>query len=251
MKKLTRKIAIITGAAGGIGSALSLRFAQEGAIILLCDLENTLGKELKEKIIQDGGKAEFFPMDVTSEKDWQKFIAHAIYSYQRLDVLINNAGINIRKPIEEMEVEEWDTVMRVNVRSVFLGIKHTLPLMRKQKSGSIINMSSICGLVGHKYTPEAYTASKGAVTLLTKSTAVRYAKYGVRINSLHPSTVRTDLVNKMLSDPERLKERIDEVPLGRLAKVEDVVNAALFLACDESSFLTGMSLPIDGGLTAY
>src|SRR6056297_1225141 len=125
-----------------------------------------------------------------------------------LDILVNNAGINIRKPIEEMEVDEWDTMMRVNVRSVFLGIKHALPIMRKQKGGSIINMSSICGLVGHKYTPEAYTTSKGAITLLTKSTAVRSAKTGVRINSLHPSTVETDLVKKMLSDPERMKERL-------------------------------------------
>ncbi len=251
MNRLAQKIAIITGAAGGIGSALSLRFAQEGAMVLLCDLANTSGKDLVKKITQDGGKAEFFPMDVTIEQDWKRLIAYITESYQRLDILINNAGINIRKPIEEMEVEEWDTMMRVNVRSVFLGIKHTLPIMRKQKGGSIINMSSICGLVGHKFTPEAYTASKGAVTLLTKSAAVRYAKDGIRINSLHPSTVRTNLVNKMLSDPERLKERIDEIPLGRLANVDDVVNAALFLACDEALFLTGVSLPIDGGLTAY
>lgn len=111
-------------------------------------------------------------------------------------------------------------------------------------------MSSICGLVGHKYTTEAYTASKGAITLLTKSTAVRYAKDGVRINSIHPSTVRTDLVNKMLADPEKMKERLGEIPLGRLASLTDVLNAALYLASDESSFLTGVSLPVDGGLTA-
>ncbi|MBP8718342.1 MAG: glucose 1-dehydrogenase [Candidatus Atribacteria bacterium] len=249
--RLDNKTAIITGAAGGIGSAISLRFALEGASVYLCDLENTSGKELEKRILQSGGKAIFFPMDVTLESDWQKLMSQLIESHQKLDILINNAGINIRKPIEEMEVEEWDTMMRVNVRSVFLGIKHTLPLMRRQKSGSIINMSSICGLVGHKYTPEAYTASKGAVTLLTKSTAVRYAKDGVRVNSLHPSTVRTALVNKMLSDPERRKERLEEIPLGRLATVDDVMNAALFLACDESSFLTGVSLPVDGGLTAY
>jgi cyclopentanol dehydrogenase len=249
--RLDNKIAIITGAAGGIGSAISSRFAREGAIVYLCDLKNTSGKELEKRILLTGGKAIFFPMDVTLESDWERLISQVIESYQKLDILINNAGINIRKPIEEMEVEEWDTMMRVNVRSVFLGIKHTLPLMRGQKSGSIINMSSICGLVGHKYTPEAYTASKGAVTLLTKSTAVRYAKDGVRVNSLHPSTVRTALVNKMLSDPERRKERLEEIPLGRLATVDDVVNAALFLACDESSFLTGVSLPVDGGLTAY
>jgi cyclopentanol dehydrogenase len=249
--RLNKKTAIITGAAGGIGSAISLRFAQEGANVFLCDLEQSSGKELEKKILQAGGKAVFSPMDVTSEIDWKKMILKLMNLSHSLDILVNNAGINIRKPIEEMEVEEWDTMMRVNVRSVFLGIKHALPLMRKQKSGSIINMSSICGLVGHKYTPEAYTASKGAVTLLTKSAAVRYAKDGVRINSLHPSTVRTDLVNKMLADPDKMRERLDEIPLGRLATVNDVVNAALYLASDESSFLTGISLPVDGGLTAY
>jgi len=249
--RLNKKTAIITGAAGGIGSAISLRFAQEGANVFLCDLEQSSGKELEKKILQAGGKAVFSQMDVTSEIDWKKMILKLMNLSHSLDILVNNAGINIRKPIEEMEVEEWDTMMRVNVRSVFLGIKHALPLMRKQKSGSIINMSSICGLVGHKYTPEAYTASKGAVTLLTKSAAVRYAKDGVRINSLHPSTVRTDLVNKMLADPDKMRERLDEIPLGRLATVNDVVNAALYLASDESSFLTGISLPVDGGLTAY
>jgi len=249
--RLNKKTAIITGAAGGIGSAISLRFAQEGANVFLCDLEQSSGKELEKKILQAGGKAVFSPMDVTSEVDWINMISGLLNMSAGLDILVNNAGINIRKPIEEMEVEEWDTMMRVNVRSVFLGIKHALPLMRKQKSGSIINMSSICGLVGHKYTPEAYTASKGAVTLLTKSAAVRYAKDGVRINSLHPSTVRTDLVNKMLADPDKMRERLDEIPLGRLATVNDVVNAALYLASDESSFLTGISLPVDGGLTAY
>jgi len=248
--RLKGKTAIITGAAGGIGSAIARRFAEEGANIFICDLEQSSGKELKESISK-GVKAIFFPIDVTSETDWQKLIMEVKNLNLPLDILVNNAGINIRKPIEEMEVDEWDTMMRVNVRSVFLGIKHALPIMRKQKRGSIINMSSICGLVGHKYTPEAYTTSKGAITLLTKSTAVRYAKTGVRINSIHPSTVETDLVKKMLSDPERMKERLNEVPLGRLAAVNDVVNAALYLASDESTFITGVSLPVDGGLTAY
>src|SRR5665648_510540 len=230
--RLNKKTAIITGAAGGIGSAISLRFAQEGATVFLCDLEQSSGTELEKKILQAGGKAVFYQID------WINMISGLLNLCHRLDILVHNAGINIRKSIEEMEVEEWDTMMRVNVRSVFLGIKHALPLMRKQKSGSIINMSSICGLVGHKYTFEAYTTSKGAITLLTKSTAVRYARNGIRINSLHPSTVRTDLNNKMLADPEKMRERLEEIPLGRLATVTDVVNAALYLASDESSFLT-------------
>lgn len=249
--RLQGKIVIITGAAGAIGSAIAVRFAEEGATIFLCDLDESKGVELEKNIRLSGGKATFFSMDVTVEKEWKKTISKVVESSGRLDILINNAGINIRKPIEEMEVEEWDTMMRVNVRSVFLGIKHALPVMRKQKKGSIINMSSICGLIGHRYTPEAYTATKGVVTLLTKSVAVRYAQDQVRINSLHPSTVNTPLVQSIFADPEKKRERLDEVPLGRLATVGDVANAALYLASDESLFLTGVSLPVDGGYTAY
>jgi len=249
--RLQGKIAIITGAAGAIGSAIAVRFAEEGATVFLCDLDESKGVKLEKNICLSGGKATFFSMDVTIEEEWKKTISKVVELSGRLDILINNAGINIRKPIEEMEVEEWDTMMRVNVRSVFLGIKHALPIMRKQKKGSIINMSSICGLIGHKYTPEAYTATKGAVTLLTKSAAVRYAQDQVRINSLHPSTVNTPLVQNLFKDPEKKHERLDEVPLGRLATVGDVANAALYLASDESLFLTGVSLPVDGGLTAY
>jgi len=249
--RLQGKIAIITGAAGAIGSAIAVRFAEEGATVFLCDLDKLKGVELEKNIRFSGGKATFFSMDVTVEEEWKKTISKVVELSGRLDILINNAGINIRKPIEGMEVEEWDTMMRVNVRSVFLGIKHALPIMRKQKKGSIINMSSICGLIGHKYTPEAYTATKGAVTLLTKSAAVRYAQDQVRINSLHPSTVNTPLVQNLFKDPEKKRERLDEVPLGRLATVGDVANAALYLASDESLFLTGVSLPVDGGLTAY
>jgi len=161
--RLQDKIAIITGAAGAIGTAIAIRFAEEGATVFLCDLNESKGVELEKNIRLSGGKATFFSIDVTVEEEWEKIISKVIKLSGRLDILVNNAGINIRKPIEEMEVEEWDTMMRVNVRSVFLGIKHALPVMRKEKKGSIINMSSICGLIGHKYTPEAYTATKGAV----------------------------------------------------------------------------------------
>ncbi len=249
--RLQGKIVIITGAAGAIGSAVAVRFAEEGATIFLCDLDESKGVELEKNIRLSGGKATFFSMDVTVEKEWKKTISKVIKSSGRLDILFNNAGINIRKPIEEMQVGEWDTMMRVNVRSVFLGIKYALSVMRKQKKGSIINMSSICGLIGHKYTSEAYTATKGAVTLLTKSAAVRYAQDQVRINSIYPSTVNTPLVQSLFADPEKKRERIDEVPLSRLATVSDMANAAPYLASDESSFLTGVSLPVDGGYTAY
>ena len=169
----------------------------------------------------------------------------------RLDVLVNNAGINIREPIEEMTEEHLDLMLAVNVKGPFLGIKHAIPALRKAGGGSIINMSSICGLVGHKYTTEAYTVTKGALTLMTKTVGVRYAKDNIRCNSVHPSTVDTPLVQTLFKDPLKREERLGEVPLGRLATDKDVANAVLYLASDEAAFLNGVSLPVDGGLTAY
>jgi len=249
--KLKGKSAVITGAAGGIGRAAAETLEKEGAAVYLLDLDEENGKKAEAEFTDKGYTAKFYACDVTSESDWKGVIDAVTAEGGTLDILVNNAGINIRKDIEDMEVEEWDTMMKVNVGSVFLGIKTSLPVMKKQGFGSIINMSSVCGLVGHKFTNEAYTASKGAITLLTKSTGVRYAKYGVRVNSIHPSTVNTPFVQKMFQDPKKKQERLDEVPLGRLASVEDVANSILFLASDESSFITGASLPVDGGVTAY
>lgn len=168
-----------------------------------------------------------------------------------MDVLVNNAGINIRKPIEEMSFDEWNTMMRINTGTVFLGCKTAIPVMRHQGGGAIINTSSVCGLIGHRYTPEAYTATKGAVTMLTKAVASRYAKDGIRCNCINPSTVDTPFVQELFKDPERKKERLGEVPLGRLATVDDVANAVLYLASEEAAFINGVALPIDGGVTCY
>jgi len=154
-------------------------------------------------------------------------------------------------PLEEFPVEIWDSIMAVNVRGVFLGMKHAIPAMRKGGGGCIINMSSIAGLIGHKHSSIAYIASKGAVTLLTKAAAVHHANDNIRINSIHPCTVDTPLVADLFKNPEMKKARFDEVPMGRIATTRDVANAALFLASDEASFITGVSLPVDGGLTAY
>jgi len=169
----------------------------------------------------------------------------------RLDVLINNAGINIRRNIEDMPAEAFDSMLAVNVKGPFLGIKHVLPLMRKTGGGSIVNMGSVCSLIGHKFTPEAYTTVKGALAQLTKSVAVRYAQDNIRANILCPSTVETPLVQEMLKNPERRQERLGEVPLGRLASLDDVANAALYLASDEAAFITGVTFPVDGGVTAW
>jgi NAD(P)-dependent dehydrogenase (short-subunit alcohol dehydrogenase family) len=243
--RLSGKTALITGAAGGIGAEIARRFREEGASVFVCDVNRAEG----EKTAASMG-AVFIPLDVTSEESWKAALSAVLDRTGRLDVLVNNAGITVRKNIEEMPVESFDAMFAVNVRGPFLGIKHSLPIMRAAGGGVILNMSSICGLVGHRYTNETYTATKGALTLLTKSVAVRYAKDNIRCNSVHPSTVETAFVQAMLKDPERRAERLGEVPLGRLAGATDVANALVYLASDEASFINGAAIPVDGGLTA-
>jgi len=257
--RLVGKTALVTGGAQGLGAAIASRFAEEGAVVFIGDLAspggaNSGGAETAvgtvTAIKANEGIAFFVTLDVTSEQSWIDAMAAIIKEAGKLDVLVNNAGINIREPIEEMKVESLDAMLAVNVKGPFLGCKHAIPLLRKAGGGSIINMSSVCGLVGHRYTTEAYTVTKGAVTLLTKTVAVRYAKDNIRCNSLHPSTVDTPLVQELFKTPGRREERLGEVPLGRLATALDVANAALFLASDEAAFINGVAFPVDGGTTA-
>ena len=245
------KTIVITGGAGGLGSSMSKLLAANGAIICIFDLDTQKGEETVQEILSSGGKASFKKVDLVKENDWKAAMEEVLAETGRVDVLVNNAGINIRKPIEEMTIDEWNTMMSVNTGSSFLGCKYAIPIMRRQGGGAIINTSSVCGLIGHKYTPEAYTATKGAVTLLTKAIAARYAKDGIRCNSIHPSTVDTPLVKEMFRDPEKKKQRLEEVPLGRLATADDVANAVLYLASEEAKFINGIALPIDGGVTCY
>jgi len=249
--RMKNKISLITGAAQGLGAAIAKRFAEEGSTVFICDLNQEIGAATVAEIEKAGGKAYFQILDVTKEQSWIDAMAAVVAACGRLDVLVNNAGINIREPIEEMKESSLDTMLAVNVKGPFMGIKHAIPVMRKAGGGSIINMSSICGLVGHKFTTEAYTVTKGAVTLMTKTVGVRYAKDNIRCNSIHPSTVNTPLVQTLFKDPAKKAERLGEVPLGRLATELDVANAALYLASDEGAFLNGVALPVDGGLTAY
>lgn len=251
------KMILVTGGAGGLGSAMARLLSENGARVLILDLDATRekGEALAAELKAAGGEAWFFRADVTSEEDWKKAVDFAVQNGGRVDVLINNAGINIRKPVEEMNMDEWMTMMKVNTGSTFLGCKYAIPVMRKQGGGTIINTSSVCGLIGHKYTTEAYTATKGAVTMLTKAIASRYAKDNIRCNSIHPSTVDTPFIQILFNDPERgaqnRAERLGEVPLGRLATSADVANAVLYLASEEASFINGVSLPVDGGVTCY
>ena len=245
------KVVMITGAGGGLGSEMARLLCKNGAKVFILDLNAELGQATADEICANGGQAWFVKADVTSEADWKAAVDKAVETCGRLDVLVNNAGINIRKPVEEMSIDEWCTMMKVNTGSAFLGCKYAIPVMRKQGGGAIINTSSVCGLIGHKYTPEAYTASKGAVTMLTKAIASRYGKDGIRCNSIHPSTVDTPFVQVLFKDPQRKAERLGEVPLGRLASAQDVANAVLYLASEEASFINGVALPVDGGVTCY
>jgi NAD(P)-dependent dehydrogenase (short-subunit alcohol dehydrogenase family) len=244
--RLKDKVALITGGAQGIGSWIARRFLEEGASVFVGDINEPAGESAR--LLKD---AVFLRLDVTSEESWKAALAAVLARAKRLDILVNNAGINIRKNIEEMPVEALDSMFAVNLKGPFLGIKHAIPIMRAAGGGTILNMSSVCGLIGHKYTNEAYTATKGAITLLTRSVAARYAGDNIRCNSVHPSTVDTPFVQVVLKDPERRAERLNEIPLGRLATTADVANAFVFLASDEAAFINGAAFPVDGGLTAY
>jgi len=250
MKRLEGKIALITGGAQGLGAAMAARFAEEGAVVFIGDLAAKAGTETVAAINAGGGRAFFVTLDVTSEPSWIAAMEAVTKEAGKLNVLVNNAGINIREPIDVMKVENLDTVLAVNVKGPFLGCKHAINMFRKTGGGVIINMSSVCGLIGHRYTTEAYTASKGAVTLLTKTVAVRYGKENIRCNSIHPSTVDTPLTRGQLADPVQKEQRYGEVPMGRIGTPLDVANAALFLASDEASFINGVAFPVDGGTTA-
>ncbi len=249
--RLANKVALVTGGSQGLGAAIVRRLAEEGASVFVADVKGDSGRALAADLSSHGARAWFVELDVTDDGSWRAALAEVVRQAGRLDVLVNNAGINIRKPIEEMNVEELDRMLAVNVRGPFLGIKHVLPLMRGAGGGAILNIGSVCSLIGHKYTPEAYTMVKGALLQLTRSVAVRYAQDHVRTNILCPSTVETPLVQEMLKDPARRQERLGEVPLGRLASLVDVANAALYLVSDEASFINGVAFPVDGGVTAW
>jgi NAD(P)-dependent dehydrogenase (short-subunit alcohol dehydrogenase family) len=245
--RLKNKVALITGAAQGLGAEIARAFHKEGAVVFIADVNESEGERTAGQI----AGAIFLKLDVASEENWKEAIRTVLSRAGRIDILVNNAGINIRKNIEEMPAEAFDAMLAVNVKGPFLGIKHVLPVMKECGGGTILNMSSICGLIGHRYTNEAYTTTKGALTLLTKSIATRYAKDKIRCNSVHPSTVDTPFVQAVLQDPVRRAERFGEIPLGRIATTADVANAFVYLASDEASFINGVAFPVDGGLTGY
>ena len=248
MGRLEGKVALISGGARGQGEAEARLFANEGARVVFGDILDTEGEKVEAEINETGGEAKYIHLDVTSESEWNAAVKESVNSYGKLDILVNNAGISIGKNVEETTLEEWDLVQDVNSKGVFLGTKAAIPAMRASGGGSIVNISSIAGLVGIASAP--YVASKGAVRLLTKSTAVQYGPENIRCNSVHPGFIETEMTRGMLSNNEERAKRLAITPLGIFATSHDVALSVLFLASDESRYMTGSELVIDGGITA-
>ncbi len=248
MGRLDGKVALISGGARGQGATEVKLFAREGAKVVLGDLLDDQGRKVEAEVRGSGGEATYVHLDVTREADWRAAVDTAVTLYGKLDVLVNNAGILLLKGIEETSEEEWDRIMAVNSKGVFFGTKHAIPAMRRAGGGSIINIASTAGLAGHG--SPAYTATKGAVRLFSKTTAIHHAKEKIRCNTVHPGPTDTPMMQDMLSDPSLREAQVRQVPLGRVAVPEDIAYGVLYLASDESSFVTGSDLVIDGGVTA-
>ena len=248
--RLEGKVTLISGGARGQGAVEAKLFAREGAKVVFGDILDESGKQVEAEIHEAGGEAAYVHLDVTREDDWRTAVNTAIDRYGKLDILVNNAGILIRKGIEDTTEEDWDRIMGVNAKGAFLGTKHSIPAMRQAGGGSIVNISSTAGLVASPSGSASYTASKGAVRLLTKSTAVQYAKEGIRCNSIHPGPIDTDMIQETLSDPAKLEERMQRLPMGRVGTADEIAYGVLYLASEEASFVTGSELVIDGGTTA-
>ena len=250
MGRLDGKVALISGGARGQGAEEARLMAEEGAKVVFGDILDDQGKQVEAEITESGLNATYVHLDVTRESDWQAAVETAVGKYGGLHILVNNAGILIRKSIEETTEEEWDRIMAVNVKGVFFGTKHSIPAMRNSGGGSIVNISSTAGLVGSLEGSPSYTATKGAVRLFTKTTAIQYAKDGIRCNSVHPGPIDTEMIRDTIADPERWAERLRRLPMGRVGTATDIAYGVLYLASDEASFVTGTELVIDGGTTA-
>jgi NAD(P)-dependent dehydrogenase (short-subunit alcohol dehydrogenase family) len=262
-KRLSGKVAIITGGASGIGEETARLFAEHGASVVLCDVQDELGHSVTHEITDGGGVAEYRTLDVCSEAQWVALIAEVERKYGKIDVLGNIAGISGRPAgmtvqasgvmtgmaLVDQTLESWNRIMEVNSTGVFLGTKHVIPAMQRAGGGSIINISSICGIVG-SFANAAYHASKGAVRIFSKSAALQYAKDQIRVNSVHPGFVDTPMARPGLLGDESGKARMDATPLGRFGKPIDIAYGCLYLASDEASWVTGSELVIDGGMTA-
>jgi NAD(P)-dependent dehydrogenase (short-subunit alcohol dehydrogenase family) len=249
--RLDGKVALITGAGGGLGRVGAERFAAEGAKVVVADAIDAAGRETVDAIVTAGGEAAFVPVDVSNAADVQAMIAFAVETYGGLHVLHNNAGILPAEDggTEDTPEEVWDRVMAVNLKGVWLCCRYGIPALVASGGGSVINVASLVAIMGSAVAQIAYTASKGGVLSMTREMAVEYARKGVRVNALCPGPIQTPLMAELLADPEKRARRLVHVPIGRFGEAAEIAQAALFLASDESSLMTGASLVVDGGIS--
>jgi NAD(P)-dependent dehydrogenase (short-subunit alcohol dehydrogenase family) len=248
--RLAGKVALVSGGASGMGQSEATIFAREGARVIVADVLEAEGKQVADKIVSGGGQARFVKLDVTSEAEWDAAVKAAVSAFGKLDVLVNNAGISGTYDPDMLSSAAWDTVMSVNAKGVFLGMKYAIPLMKKAGGGAIVNISSISGFVGQDGVHMAYNASKGAVRIMTKTAAVQFAGDGIRVNSVHPGFMPPMRTSKTSADPTWRAKMLGAVPMKREGRVEEVAHAVLFLASDEASYITGTELVVDGGYLA-
>jgi NAD(P)-dependent dehydrogenase (short-subunit alcohol dehydrogenase family) len=250
--RLENKVALITGAGSGIGRESARLFAREGARVLVADVNDEAGRAVVEELRSTGGEAVYVHADVSQAADAEGMIRAAEESFGRLDVLFNNAGISHARDDDAVATEEevWDLTMRINLKGVFLGCKYGIPALRRAGGGSIINTASFVALLGAATPQLAYTASKGGVLALTRELAVIHAREKIRVNALCPGPLRTELLMKYLDTEEKRQRRLVHIPMGRFGEAAEIAKAALFLASDESSFTTGATFLVDGGITA-
>ena len=252
MGRLEGKVALISGGAKGMGEIEARMLAEEGASLVQADILDDWGKNLASEIseISSSGECVYVHLDVRNMSEWNTVVETAIRTFGKLDILVNNAGVTSRMMLLATPEEDWDRVLDINSKGTFLGIKATVPAMRESGGGSIVNISSQMGLVGGDFSSPQYQASKGAVRLLTKSVAVQYAAENIRCNSVHPAPIETDMTAGMRADKEKFADMIRRIPMGRYGKPEEVAYAVIYLASDESSFVTGSEVVVDGGWTA-
>ena len=250
--RLAGKSALITGAGSGIGRQTALRFAREGAAVAAVDIDDGAGAETAAMIAETGGRAFFARADVSEAKDCRRMIAEAEEAFGRLDVLFNNAGISHLEDGGAVDTDEavWEQTMNVNLKGVFLGCKYGIPALRRAGGGSVINTASFVALLGAATPQIAYTASKGGVLALSRELAVVHARDNIRVNALCPGPLRTELLMKYLDTEEKRQRRLVHIPMGRFGEAEEIADAVVFLASDESSFITGTSFTVDGGISA-
>ena len=248
--RLADKVALITGAASGMGASMARIFAGEGAKIVVADMLDAEGKALVAEITRANGAAIFQRLDVTSEKEWEAAIAATLAAYGKLDILVNDAGISGSAVEDLFDSAAWERIMAVNATGTFLGMKHAIPVMKEAGGGSIVNISSISGVTGQRGIHVAYNASKGAVRTLTKAAAVQHGRDNIRVNSVHPGLMPPMRTSGRTADPVVRAKMLEGLPLGRAGRVEEVANAVLFLASDEASYITGVELYVDGGFLA-